>query len=213
MKKNKTTQPNALATGVFQKRKWPWLLVIIGAICLVTPLMLYAKEYFIDKCPFCETFLQHLTPNVSVLIAMAAVLVALAVLAIIFFVFPKRSFVITACKIIYKKGRKETRVPFSSIDRIDTFGQNGIVAFCGKKKTKFKKLKNRKEMYDALLLCMQNNAKAMSEIDGIKVDSDKELALSKIAEGKVRYFKNLLKQGNITVEQFDHYIEKALETK
>ena len=68
-------------------------------------------------------------------------------------------------------------------------------------------------MYDALLVCMQNNAKAMSEIEGIAVDSKDEVALSKLAEGKIRYFKKLLTQGNITVKQFDDYVEKALETK
>ena len=45
------------------------------------------------------------------------------------------------------------------------------------------------------------------------VDSKDEVALSKLAEGKIRYFKKLLTQGNITVKQFDDYVEKALETK
>lgn len=212
-KKINATSTNALATGVFKKRKWPWLLLIIGALCPILPLVLYAKEYFIDKCAFCESFLQHLKPNLSTLATMALVFVVLALLAVIFFVFPKRSFILTACKIIYKKGRKETRLPYSSIDRIDAFGKYGIIAFGGKKKIRFKKLKNRKEMYDALLVCMQKNAKAMSEIEGITIGADKELVLSKMAEGKIRYFKNLLKQGNISIEQFDDYVEKTLETK
>lgn len=207
------TEPHALAKGVFKKRMWPWLLIIVGALCPIASLALYAKEYFIDKCLFCDSFAQHLSPNLSQLITMVIVCVVLALLAVISFIFPKRSFTVTACKIIYKKGRKETRVPFSTIDRIDTFGSDGIVAFSGKKKIKFGGLKNRKEMYDALLVCMQNNAKAMSEIEGIAVDSKDEVALSKLAEGKIRYFKKLLTQGNITVKQFDDYVEKALETK
>ncbi len=213
MKKIKTTQPNALATGVFKKRMWPWLLIIVGALCPIVFFALYAKEYFIDKCLFCESFAQHLSPNLSQLITTVIICVVLALLAVIFFIFPKRSFTITACKIIYKKGRKETRLPFSSIDRVDTFGNDGIVALSGKKKAKFRKLKNRKEMYDALLTCMQANAKAMREIDGISVDTDKELALSKLAESKIRYFKNLLSKGAINEKQFADYIERALETK
>ncbi len=212
--KIKTTEPNALSTGVFKKRKWPWLLVIAGVLCPLLPLALYAKEFFIDACPYCETFSQHLAPNASSLIAMVAVFVVFILLAIICTVYPKRSLIVTACKIIYKKGRKkETRVPFTSIDRIDVLGSDGIIVYVSTEKFKFKKLKNRKEVYDALLFCIEKNAKAVSEINNISVGPDKEATLSKLAESKIRYFKNLLNSGAINEKQFADYVEKALETK
>ena len=212
-KKIKTAEPNVMATGVFKARKWPWLLIIAGILCPIIPFALYAKEYFIDKCIFCETFAQHLSPNLSQLIIMVVVCVVLVLLAVIFFVFPKRSFVVTACKIIYKKGRNETRVPFTSIDRVDVRGRSSIVVTVSTKKFKFKNLKNRKEIYDALLFYIQNNAKAVSEIENISVGPDRETTLSKLAEGKIRYFKNLLNKGSITEKQFANYVEQALETK
>ena len=145
---------------------------------------------------------------------MAAVFVVLVILAIIFAIHPKRSLVVTACKIICKKGRKkETRVPFTSVDRIDVLGLDGIIVYVSKEKFKFKKLKNRKEIYDALLFCIEKNAKAVNEINKISVDSNNELALSKLAESKIRYFKNLLNNGAINEKQFADYVEKALETK
>ncbi len=212
-KKFKTTEPNALATGIFKKRKWPWLLVIVGALCPIVPLALYAKEFFVDVCLYCESFWQHLSPNSSLLYAMLAVFVAFVLLAIIFTAFPKRSLIVTACKILHKKGRKETRVPFSSIDRIDVRGRDGIIVCVSAEKFKFKKLKNRKEIYDALLFCIQSNAKAVNEIENISAGPDREKVLSKLAESKIRYFKNLLNNGAITEKQFADYVEKALETK
>ena len=212
--KKKTVQLNALATGVFKKTKWPWLLVIAGALCPLIPLAIYAKQFFVDTCPNCKTFLQHLSPVVSALTVMIAIWAALLLFAIICTACSKRSLVITACKILYKKGcKKETRIPFTAIDKIDVRGRDGIIVFVSTEKFKFKKLKNRKEVYDALLLCIQNNAKAVSAIENISVGPDKELALSKLAESKIRYFKSLLNNGAINEKQFADYVEKVLETK
>ena len=212
--KNKTVQLNALATGVFKKRKWPWLFVVLGALCPLISLTIYAKQFFIDTCPNCETFLQHLTPVVPALMVLLVALVVLILLAILFTVFPKRSLIVTACKIIYKKGRKkEERIPFASIDSIDVFGRNGIIVRVPDEKFKFKKLKNRKEIYDAILFSIQNNAKVLSEVETISATPNKtETALSKLAESKILYFKNLLNNGAITEKQFADYVEKALET-
>ena len=213
--KNKTVQINALATGVFKKRKWPWFFVILGALCPLIPLTIYAKQFFIDTCPNCKTFLQHLSPVASALMVMLVALVVLVLLAILFTVFPKRSLIVTACKIIYKKGRKkETRIPFVSIDSIDVLGRNGIIVRVPDDKFKFKKLKNRKEIYDAILFSIQNNAKALVEVENISATSNKnEAVLSKFTENKILYFKNLLNNGSITEKQFADYVEKTLETK
>ena len=213
--KKKTVEINALATGVFKKRKWPWLLVILGALCPLIPLAIYAKQFFIDTCPNCKTFLQHLSPVVSALTVMIAIWAALLLFAILFTVFQKRTLIVTACKILYKKGcKKETRIPFTAIDSIDVRGRNGIIVRVSTEKVKFKRLKNRKEIYDALLVCIQNNAKALAEVEKIAVDSiNTEVALSNLAESKIRYFKKLLNNGAITEKQFADYVEKTLETK
>lgn len=212
--KKKTVELNAIVTGVFKKTKWPWLLVIVGTICPLIPLAIYAKQFFVDTCPNCKTFMQHLSPVVPVLTVMLAALVVLILFAIICTACSKRSLVVTACKILYKKGcKKETRIPFASIDKIDVRGRDGIIVCVSTEKFKFKKLKNRKEVYDTLLLCIQNNAKAVSAIENISVSPVKESALSNLAESKIRYFKNLLNNGAITEQQFADYVEKVLETK
>ena len=213
MKKNKiTTKSTAIATGVFKRRTWPWLLILAGVLCLLAPVALYAKEYFIDKCSSCGSFMQCLASHASTLTIATAVCLAICVLAILFFIFPKRSFVLTACKIVSKKGRKEKRIPLSAITRIDTFGKYGIVAFTGKKKVKFKNLKNKKELYDALLSCIQKNAEAVKEVETISPTNQKAPAISDYAKGKILYFRNLLNVGAITNEQFADYVEKVLET-
>ena len=212
-KKFRKTAPNALATGVFKKRKWPWLLVLVGALCPILPLAFFAKEFFVDKCTYCETFMQHLAPHIPFLAKAVVIFVAVLVIAILFMVYPKRSLVVTACKVIYKKGRKETPIPFTAVDRIDVRGRNGIIVRVSTEKFKFKKLKNRKEIYDALLLGIQNNTKMMTEIDGITVESTQESTLTKLTESKIRYFKNLLDKGSINEKQFAAYVETALETQ
>ena len=212
-KKIKKAEPNALATGVFKKRKWPWLLVIAGALFPIIPLALYAKEFFGGPCPYCETFMQHLHPNASLLNTMFIIFVAFILLAIICTIYPKRSLTVTACKILFKKGRKETRIPFTSIDRIDVKDSDTIIVCVSTEKFKFRKLKNRKEVYDALILGVQKNSEMNKEIENISVDTDRATALSVLAEGKIRYFKNLLNKGAITEKQFADYVEKVLETK
>ena len=214
MKKNfKKAAPNALATGVFKKRKWPWLLVLAGALCPLYPLAILAKEFFITKCPYCETFVQHIAPNFPLLAKAALIFAVALVVAILFMVFPKRSLVVTACKVTYKKGRKTTPIPFSAIDRIDVRGRHGIIVRVSTEKFKFKKLKNRKEIYDAILLGIQTNAKMMTEVDGIAVESTQESTLTKLTESKIRYFKTLLDKGSIDEKQFAAYVETALETQ
>jgi hypothetical protein len=71
-------------------------------------------------------------------------------------------------------------------------------------------------MYDALVGCIENNAKVMHSIHNIAPATEPEmndLPISQLADGKIRYFDKLLSQGHITVEQFDKYVERALETK
>ena len=211
--KIKKTAPNALATGVFKKRKWPWLLVLAGVLCLAIPFAIYANDFFSGNCSSCETLFQHLAPQQTLLNTMFFVFVALVILSIIVTIYPKRSLTITACKILFKRGKKETRVPFSAIDSIDVKGNNGIIVHVSNEKFKFKGLKNRKEVYDALILGVQKNTDAMKEINNISVGPDKATNLSVLTEGKVRYFKNLLNKGVINEKQFADYVEKALETK
>ncbi len=216
MKKMQAPKSHALKVGVFKKKKWPWLLLIVGALCPIVKFFTCVYEYLIAKCPFCDTFMQHLSPNLSTLKTMAFLFVVLAILTFIFLTFPKRSFVITACNIVYKKGGKKTSLPYSSIDHVDTFGKNGIVVFGKNEEIKIDSLKNRKEMYDALVGCIENNAKVMHSIHNIAPATEPEmndLPISQLADGKIRYFDKLLSQGHITVEQFDKYVERALETK
>ena len=212
-KKIKKTEPTALATGVFKKRKWPWLLMIAGALCPLLPLAFYANDFFGGKCPYCERFLQHLQPYASFLNTMFYIFIAVVVVSLFLMVFPKRSLIVTACKIVFKKGRKETRVPFNAIDRIDIKGRDCIVVSVSKQKFKFKKLKNRKEIYDALILGVQKNGEVAKEIQNISAGPDRATSLSLLTEGKIRYFKSLLNKGAITEKQFANYVEKALETK
>ena len=107
MKKQKNTkvvEPQALATGIYKKRVWPWLLILVSILIVAAFIALIAIEFFnAPRCEnhTCETFLEYaIHYNPFLMIACAFVLIV--ILCVIISV-RKRYLTVTATTLTFKK--------------------------------------------------------------------------------------------------------------
>ena len=205
-KKNiKVEESAVLATGIYKKRVWPWLL-IIGSILLVGAFVAFiAVEFSNDpKCNnhVCSSFLKYATHyNVPLMIACA--LVVVSVIIVILFT-NKRYLTVTTTALSFKKGNKNVELPIKFIEKIDT-GSSSLIVSIPYVTLKIAKLKNKKEVYDAIMKQkMANNivAEASAPIPAKAMSN---------TEGKLAYFKKLYNSNLITREQYEKYVSKSLK--
>ncbi len=210
MKKQKIA-PQALATGVFKKRKWPWLFILAAIIVpVVTFAMITVEFFFFKRCNDCSSlyaYTFHYEDLLNTVWLVVAILVALAILCAILFV-RKRSLTLTATQLIYKKGRKTINIELSSIESIDT-GAKSIKVKVPFKKFRFAKLKNKKEFYDALNAQLQAPTIVVTT-PSTTAHVSTSVSLPTTAEGKIRYFQSLLAAKVITPEQYEKYTNTVL---
>lgn len=206
-KKTKLATTTFLATGIFKNRSLASFLIIVAILLPVTLYSMIAVEFFCFKrcneTPACATFYaytEHYTDAINYMLIAAVALLVVSILCAILFV-RKRSLTLTATMLTYQKGKKTIRIPLSSIENIDV-GLSSLIVKIPHKKFKFKKLKNKKELYDALLPLLQAPV----------ATSATAVSLPNTSEGKIRYFQKLQELGVITPEQFQQYSETVLTT-
>ena len=217
-KKVKVAASNVVAAGVFKKRLWPWLFVLVAAIL---PAVFYSytaiEFFFFKRCnevPACETFYNytfHYADAINALLIIVIALVLVAILCAILFI-RKRSLIITADKFIYTKGKKTLEIPVTSIKGID-IGASSLIIHVAYRTFKFRQLKNKKALYDALFTMLQAPATVVAPVvTAAPAVSTTTVALPTSTEGKLRYFQSLLAAGVITEEQFNKYADTVLTT-
>lgn len=214
MKKQKNTkvvEPQALATGIYKKRVWPWLLILVSILIVAAFIALIAIEFFnAPRCEnhTCETFLEYaIHYNPFLMIACAFVLIV--ILCVIISV-RKRYLTVTATTLTFKKGRKVVEIPIDYIKSIDT-GASSITVKLPYKKFKIAKLKNKTEVYDVIASQMKVLAEApTAPAKTIFTPISNEAIIN--AEGKLAYFKKLYDSKLITFEQYEKYITQSLRT-
>ena len=216
-KKVKAVAPQYLAKGVFKKKAWPWLFVVAAILVVVVVLGLKVAEFSTaSKCgDHCSSAIDYITIHYANLISLVAIiagaLVVVAILGAILFV-RKRTLTLSASELTYKKGRKVVNIPLDSIQNIE-FCNKGIVVTVPHVKFKFTKLKNKKEMYDALLA--QTNAPTSVTTTTVIAPNQSLTAMAApllanpTLEGKLAYFGKLRESGLITKQQYDKYIDQS----
>jgi len=221
MKNKKTvkiTDSQILAKGIFKKTFWPWLLVIVAALTLAVFYSFVAIEFFnAPRCEehLCDTFYAycfHYSGLINILVIVAAALVLVAILSAIFFV-RKRTLVISTAALTYKKGRKVIHIPFESIQDID-IGTSSVTVTVPYNKFKFKKLKNRKEVYDTLFTRLNTSVTTTTTKTVISPYQSltamaAPLLENPTLEGKLAYFQKLHESGLITDKQYDKYVAQS----
>lgn len=210
------TKPQPLAKGVFKKKSWPWIFVIAAILTAVVALGAKVVEFFTAcRCGnHCANPVNYITVHymglVNLVLIIAGVLVLVAILCAILFV-RKRTLVLTANELTYKKGRKVVNIPVDSIQKID-FCAKGITVDVPHVKFKFVQLKNKKEVYDALL----SQINALSTITTTVIAPTQSLTAlaapllaNPTLQGKLAYFGKLRESGLITKQQYDKYVDQS----
>ena len=154
--KNNSSDSRVLVAGIFKRRAWPWLFVLLAALLTVASYIQVALEFFGENtlCPFCPDlftyyFFHHNEWLITTFVIVCALVVIAALCAILFI--RKRTLIVTTTAILFKKGNQSViQIPFSTIERIDS-GANSLIVNVPFKKFKFAKLENKKELYDVLL--------------------------------------------------------------
>ena len=224
-KKNKAVHQNSLATGIFKKTFWPWLFVIAAVVILAYTYECLLVEFYSsaricgDNC--CKDFyayLFHYEKFIDTLWIVAAALVLVAILCAILFV-RKRKLVVEGDAITYKKGGKVNKIPFTSVKNV-TVKKNTVTITVPYKKFKIKRLKNAKQIYEAInALLYPTQAQAAEAQVAAAPKSIDELPftvginLPTSAQSKILYFQNLLASKTITPEQYEAYTNKVLATE
>ena len=210
-KKIQNTVTNVVATGVFKKRKWPWLFVLAAAIIPAVFYATLAVEFFwFKKCGVghvCQTYYAytfHYEKPINSLLILIGILLLLAILCAILFI-RKRKLTLTGTYLIYQKGRKINKIPLSSIEEISG-NASSITIKVPFKKLKFAKLINKKEFCDLLIALVNAPATPIAAVRTTKGPKPT------IAESKIQYFQSLLAAGVITDEQFSKYTNTVLTT-
>ncbi len=216
-KKNvKVAASNVLAAGVFKKRWWPCLFLIVAAIIPTVIYSYIAIEFaWFRRCVNeCQTFYDYTfhygRTVINPMLIAIAVLLGVALLCVIIFI-RKRSLIITANKLVYTKGKKSLEIPLSSMKGIDV-GSSSLIVDVPYRTFKFTQLKNKKALYDTLFTLLQSPATvtktatvATTPVVAAPAVSTTTVKLPTTTEGKIRYFQSLLDAGVITKEQFDKY--------
>lgn len=205
-KNTKVDESMILATGIYKKRVWPWLL-ILGSILLTGAFVVFiAVEFFNDpKCRnhVCDSFLKYATHyNVQLMIACALVVVAVIVVTLFT---NKRSLTVTTTSLSFKKGNKDVELPLKFIENIDT-GSSNIIVSIPYVTIKIAKLKNKKEVYDAII----NQMKVTDIVERASTPISTKAMGN--AEGKLAYFKKLYNANLITRDQYEKYVSTSLKT-
>ena len=216
-KKKVKVAPQYLAKGVFKKKAWPWLFVVAAILVVVAVLGLKVVEFMTasqcgDHCTSPVSYITiHYQGLVNLVAIVAGALVLVAVLGAILFV-RKRTLTLSATELTYKKGRKVVNIPLNSIQKIE-FCNKGIVVTVPHVKFKFTKLKNKKEMYDALLA--QINCASSYTTTTVIAPNQSLTALAApllanpTLEGKLAYFGKLRESGLISKQQYDKYVDQS----
>lgn len=138
--------------------------------------------------------------DMSLFIFLGIAVIVVIVAAIIFFSYSKVEMTVTDGRVYGRaKFGKRVDLPFDSISAVGTTMMNGIVVSTASGAIKFKFIKNRDEIHDAvskLLLERQGKEKPVATTT-IK----QEIPQSNADE--LQKFKNLLDNGTITQEEFD----------
>ena len=221
MKNKKTVKiadSQILAKGIFKKNVWPWLLIIAAVLAVAIFFAVIAIEFFTaPRCQdhLCETFYSytfHYAVIIDALVIVAAALVLVAILGAILFV-RKRTLVVSTAALTYKRGRKVIHLPFESIQGIDN-GPSSITVTVPYNKFKFKKLKNRKEVYDTVFTRLNTSVSTttthtvISPYQSLSVMAA-PLLENPTLEGKLAYFQKLHESGLITDKQYNKYVAQS----
>ena len=210
------TKPQPIAQGVFKKKSWPWIFVIVAILTVVVALVAKVVE-FLTACrcgDHCTNAVNYITVHymglVNLVLIIAGALVLVAILCAILFA-RKRTLVLTANELTYKKGRKVVNIPLDSIQNVD-FSSNGITVAVPHVKFKFSQLKNKKEVYDALI-AHTNATSSITTTVIAPTQSLTALAAPLLAnptlQGKLAYFGKLRESGLITKQQYDKYVDQS----
>lgn len=214
-RKMKNLPDNTLAKGVFQKRKWPWILAAVGALL---SLISYAIAAFGWSRQF--ALLNTLTV-VGIAFVLGAILGAI-------FLCPKRTLSIFPDRLTFVKGREVFEASMESIQNVDVTLFKGIVISVPERTVKIVQLVNRKEVYDTLIIRLHAPAPVSAPVaaptasataapttaaptTAAPASSTPTSSANTLAESKIRYFLNLLSAGAITEEQFKAYAEQVLK--
>lgn len=224
-KKNKALHQNALATGIFKKVFWPWLFVIVAAAIPLYTYECFLVEFYtstrICGTGCCKNFIEYLSHYgnfINNLWVVVGALVLVAIICAIFFV-RKRNLVVESDAITYKKGRKVSKIPLSSVKNA-TVKKNTITVVVPFKKIKIKRLKNAKAVYEAIDALLHPTAEAQAA--AAKAEAPKSIDeipftvginLPAAAQSKILYFQNLLASKVITPAQYEAYTNKVLATE
>lgn len=221
-KKVKLATSETLVTGTFKKRNWPWLFVLAAAII---PAVFYSaiaiEFFFFAKCGeghTCNTYYDytfHYANAINSMLVLIGALVVLAILCAILFV-RKRRLILTNTHLIYTKGRKTTKIEVSSIKDVDV-GAKSVIVKVPFKKFRFAKLKNKREVYNALNALLQAPVAETTTVVTETVTTAPAVptvavGLPTTTDGKLAYFQSLLAAKVITPEQFNKYATTVLKT-
>lgn len=221
-KKNKVVHQNALTTGIFKKAFWPWLFVIAAVVipaytyeCLLVEFYSSTKICSDGCCKNFYSYLFHYAELIDTLWIAVGALVLVTILCAILFV-RKCTLVVESDAISYKRGRKIRKIPLSSVKNV-TVKKNTLTIAVPFKKFKIKRLKNAKEVYEAInALLNPTDAQASVAQTVAAPKSIDELPLTiginlpAAVQSKILYFQNLLASKVITPEQYEAYTNKVL---
>ncbi len=224
-KKNKALHQNALATGIFKKVFWPWLFVIAAVVIPVYTYECLLVEFYTstricgDLC--CKNFVEYLSHYahfINNLWVVVGALVLVAILCAILFV-RKRKLVVEGDAITYKRGRKISKIPLTSIKNV-TVKKNTVTIVVPFKKIKIKRLKNAKAVYEAINALLHPSVEeqaAEAQVEAPKSINELPytigINLPASAQSKILYFQNMLASKVITLEQYEAYTNKVLATE
>ena len=208
-KKNTTPQHKEviLAKGIFKKRFWPWILVVaavavIGYAYIGTFFTFTNGSFSCDHGTICSYYPEflgyHYANFINQNLIVAGILVAVDLILIILFC-RKRTLVVTPSAVAYKRGqRKALIIPLNQITHIDT-GASKVIVKVPFAKFRFRRLKNKKEIYDTVLSAQNAPVYEAATVAAVAVPVQ---AAPKSVEEQLQYLQNQLAAGEISREQF-----------
>lgn len=215
MAKKNTTQHgvNVLAKGVFRKRFWPWILVIAAVALLayiyIGTFVTFANNAFTCAhgtiCSYYPEFLgYHYASLINQNLIIAGSMLVLDLVLIIIFC-RKRALVLTSTALAYKRGkRKALIIPVDQIKYIDT-GASKVIVKVPFATFRFRHLKNKKEIYDAILSFQSAPA-------CVALPAPVQVAAPKSVEEQLHDLQNQLAAGEISQDQFSQANAQLLKT-
>ena len=215
-KKKNTTDSLTLVNGKIKQRKWPWLFVLLAVLLLANTYIQIAIEFNnpetrANVCKFCTdytSFVFHYSTWVDNTLLVAGALVLIAILCRILFV-RKRTLTVTPTELVYKKGRKTIQIPLASIESVDA-RRSKLFVSVPFKKFKFAKLKNAKEVSDAIV-SQKGFIATTFTLENDSIPSLTNMAAPLLANptlaGKLAYFEKLFETGLISKAEYNKYVD------